>query len=754
MASADPEADPPPRNRRLLGVALVIVLALGATALLVRERRALAESIAVGRLRALGVPDATLRVERLDTRGAVARDVRAGGGALSIDAVEVDYHLAGLVAGRADAVRIRSLRVEATLDRDGLTLAPTGAGEGGAAGEEGGGAGWEGERTAAAPRLELPVLPVDSLVVEDARLDLATPYGAVTVTGDADLRAGPPRARASLALEHAALRGDARVTLGEREAGRPPEGELVLELAASGALAPVLAVEGGALAVDARLEVRDGAVEIWPRDCVRVGADALSWVGAFALARPFHACIESEEGPLLRVAPDAEGLAVEAAARTRPEPFAISVGADGSRLRFEGRTPTLHVRTQRTPGGETPSLRLRSEGGLISVAGLAGEGIEIEASLPGGGAAPTGTLRVIDIRDGTSPARFAPWRFDGRFRPDASDGLALSFALVDQRGRLRIEGESAVSEAGTAGVSFRVPPVAFDPAGLQPGDLSPALRSVVWDVDGTVEARGALRMEEEGITGAVDLVLLDLDFVTEGAEFELVNGAVRIDGPWPPSTPPAQFVSMARVDFGLELTDGLVSFRLVSPDEAEIESAEWRFAGGVIRSAGIVDLAAEEQKIALEVSGVEVPQLVALVDLPGLVATGTLAGEIPVVRTPETFEIRGARLAAVGPGQLSYRPDPGISALGRRQSGLQTLFAALERFEYETLELSLDGDAGGLLDLQLHLAGANPDFQDGRRVEFNLSLESRLGDLLRQEIAAYGVPEVVRERLRSFDAAP
>ena len=49
---------------------------------------------------------------------------------------------------------------------------------------------------------------------------------------------------------------------------------------------------------------------------------------------------------------------------------------------------------------------------------------------------------------------------------------------------------------------------------------------------------------------------------TPRANLERVNAAIHIDGPSPVSTPPGQLLSMARLDFGLELTDGLIAFRL------------------------------------------------------------------------------------------------------------------------------------------------------------------------------------------------
>ena len=65
--------------------------------------------------------------------------------------------------------------------------------------------------------------------------------------------------------------------------------------------------------------------------------------------------------------------------------------------------------------------------------------------------------------------------------------------------------------------------------------------------------------------------------------------------------------------------------------------------------------------------------------------------------------------------------------------------------------LELDGDANGTMKLVLHLVGVNPEFQDGRPLHYNLSIESRLADLLRKGAAVYKIPQEIEERLQRFE---
>jgi hypothetical protein len=77
--------------------------------------------------------------------------------------------------------------------------------------------------------------------------------------------------------------------------------------------------------------------------------------------------------------------------------------------------------------------------------------------------------------------------------------------------------------------------------------------------------------------------------------------------------------------------------------------------------------------------------------------------------------------------------------------------SALSDFHYDRLEVDLDRKATGDTELGLHIAGRNPSFYNGYPVEFNLSVTGRLDEALRKGLAGYQVPDMIRERLKSFN---
>ena len=231
----------------------------------------------------------------------------------------------------------------------------------------------------------------------------------------------------------------------------------------------------------------------------------------------------------------------------------------------------------------------------------------------------------------------------------------------------------------------------------------------------------------------------------------MANGLIEIRWASPAFTPPGQLVSIALLDIGLELTAGLIEFQLRPDGLLELQQAEWQWAGGSLRTAGRFDPMADSQEAVLEVDDVDLAELLVLVDLEGLEGTGTLEGEIPIFRSGETLEVRQGKLRSTPEGgRIRYRSASAARALANQGYGLEQLLGALDDFHYDVLEIVVDGDTRGEVNVAIQLGGFNPNFQRGRRIELNLNVEARLADLLRAGLVAYRVPEAILKRLEGF----
>jgi hypothetical protein len=315
--------------------------------------------------------------------------------------------------------------------------------------------------------------------------------------------------------------------------------------------------------------------------------------------------------------------------------------------------------------------------------------------------------------------------------------------------------------AGTGEFTWTLAPLEFAPGQLEPATLVPSLaRAKLSAVSGRVEAHGNATLGADGaLAYRADIALRELSFVLPMARVERVSGTVALRGP-PLHTPGDQLVSIALLDLGVPLADGIVAWQLQRDGRIALARTRWGFAGGEL-SAGefVVDPGrAPTGAVTLRATDVDLGTLFERIQLEGLTGTGRIAGELPLALRDGAIVVRdGVLRASDAGGTIRYAPAPSVADMAAsRPNDLGLAVAAFSNFQYDVLEATLDGDLDGEVDVGLHVRGVNPGFQDGRPVELNLKLEARLADLVRAGQAAYRVPEAVEERLRAYseDAKP
>ncbi len=359
---------------------------------------------------------------------------------------------------------------------------------------------------------------------------------------------------------------------------------------------------------------------------------------------------------------------------------------------------------------------------------------------------------VARLRQGGAAAFVIPLRLAGAI-DRTGDRLDFTATLDDDAERMtaRLTGtHDLATRDGRLG--FEIERIGFAPGLVQPGHLFPLLQGLVDDVAGVVAAEGEIAWSDGAIISDVTLLVEDVSATIDQIRVERANAVVRLDGVWPPSTPPGQIVAVALLDAGLPLTDGIVTFQLSPEGTIDIDHAEWRWAGGTISAGAIrIDPAADDHEVVFDVAGIDLAQVVALAEIGGLEATGLLSGRIPVSFSDAGVVIAGGVLEA-GPvgGALRYKPDAAPSALRGAGEAATLMLDALENFEYERLRVSLDRKADGDTVVGLHLRGANPSFYDGYPVEFNLNISGELDAMLQRGLESYRIPDVIAERLREF----
>ena len=122
--------------------------------------------------------------------------------------------------------------------------------------------------------------------------------------------------------------------------------------------------------------------------------------------------------------------------------------------------------------------------------------------------------------------------------------------------------------------------------------------------------------------------------------------------------------------------------------------------------------------------------LAAVVDIAGTEGVniqGRATAALPLVWQNGMVLVDAGTLRGT-PGFLQYQPSVDPAAIGQRVSAVA---AALSNLHFEQLDADITLDESGVLFLQTSVLGNNPDYENGRQVKLNLTLENNLLSLLK-----------------------
>jgi hypothetical protein len=732
MVGASEERSTKPTLYPIAAVVIILLAGLVGTAIVYRQ--SIAETLLMRQLRSLGLDHAAFAVRRFDAGLLELENLSIGNGdGLEIAQIEAHFSTRGLFASRLDALQISGVRLRGTLDEAGLSfgsLDPL----------------FE-ESTTSADTSGPAVLPASGIEIEDALLEIATAEGPLRASLElrvAEVAPGQLEADAGLRVDHELANLNVRLSA----MGSPSSltGKLDLEARAAGEFGSETSASAASLAAKAALSFEAGDIAIQPEDCVELRIEGLSVGSILTLSKPLDLCLRSRSESGIRISKEG---AIETDLEVAPAGFAADLQIGGEPQPVIGELPMLRVRASGRDDEFEASLE--TEAGRLEFAKQAVgiRNISLEANVSDRATIPKGRLQIGEIFDTQPIARFQNLALNAQFEPH-EDGVGFEMELANPNRGLVVDINGAHQLADSAGrARLHVHAVDFNPGQLQPSTLFPILSDLLTEVSGSIEMKGSAEWSADRIRGAVEVGVSDVSATTAFATLEHINTTFELNETG--ATLPNQILSVGRLDFGLELTDGLVRYRVKPGWNVEIESTSWTFAGGELNTVGKIDSRAKNRESTIHLKNVDLAEFVKLVNLEGLSGSGRLEGELPIALVGGEIEIRNAVLRSNGEaGVIRYRPDSGTANIAAADDQFATTLKVLENFHYERLEIEINGPALGEVAIQIHLAGVNPDYKDGYPVDFNLSVDSRLSDLLRTGIRIYQMPEEIEKRLRAL----
>ncbi|MFB3149145.1 MAG: YdbH domain-containing protein [Alphaproteobacteria bacterium] len=531
--------------------------------------------------------------------------------------------------------------------------------------------------------------------------DLAVAGQRITearMTGAAFVRPGEVKAR-----------GDVQVKLGLAVAGEMRAGKVSARL-------PVgLHLAGGK--IEARL-IGVGAVT----------AETLGYGKSMRLTKPLR--VKLTDASFVLGPGDDGSLALSHRLVLLPEALEARLGGNGAKM-F---TLSTDQATIRFDGTTAPKGRYRArvtiDGARVALPDhdILLEGLTAMVALGPGGEITDARFALSALSHLAEPALFAPLGLKGRIAlAEGALVIKAEGSIADGKGTLVVDARHRLFDGrGDARLLFT--DFTFAENGLQPGDLSPALKALR-AVTGKAKAGARFSWTPETISSAGVVELIDLSFTTDRVSVEGLNTRAFFDSLLPPSTPAGQKLTLKRVDPAIALDDVVLNYHVTpgDPPRLVIERASSGFAGGEIAIAGFVfDPAGSSQDMELQIERLDLARLFAMVKVEGLTGSGRISGVIPLTVTGDSLVIRNGRLDAAGPGVLRFRSEATEAALKGGGKPMTLLLRALQNFRYDSLSLTVKKPARGDPEIMLRLAGRNPDILDGHPFAFNIGLTGNL----------------------------
>ncbi len=335
-------------------------------------------------------------------------------------------------------------------------------------------------------------------------------------------------------------------------------------------------------------------------------------------------------------------------------------------------------------------------------------------------------LARVTVAQAKKTKEIAPLRARANGRV-ADDVFSFGYGLSTFDGAAVGSGEGAHEIlTGKGAARFRSADLAFAPGGLQPDDLLPVLKGIVWRARGEASATADFAWSpDEGVRSSAAMNLAGLSFRGPGvavSETAGLDGEVSLVSLSPPATRRPQSISIERVDLGaLILEDGEVLFELPGDQTLHVISAAFPWFGGEIGAYDtIAAMTGAQATTRLEAKNVDLGQLLAFWEIEGLSGEGVVEGVLPLVIEDGKARIRRGRLSAVGPGVIRYAGDATSAAAGANAQAA-IAFEILRNLRFETLEAEINGPLDGDLTFDLLFEGVNEIPLDDPRVREPLS---------------------------------
>lgn len=346
------------------------------------------------------------------------------------------------------------------------------------------------------------------------------------------------------------------------------------------------------------------------------------------------------------------------------------------------------------------------------------------------------------------------WRLDGRL------GGSLD--------AIRLDGRLSSDAGASADIAFRFP---FDgtpdldaemTATDAKGNRALADTFAAWPGEleigeGSIKVSLGLRLPSDGLQMQGEIGFDGLGGLFIRTAWSGLDGKVAIDLSGDQLDAHTSGLSVGTVNPGIALSNIQIAGRYRSTTEQvaagtlKLGQATAELLGGTVRiEPGEWQLSQMPLRFPLELSDVELSQLMQVYPAEGLAGSGILRGTVPLRISRQGVSIDAGKVEAQAPGGTLKLPADRLKGMAQNNETMALVVQAMENFNYTVLNSTVDYDEDGKLILGLRLEGSSPEVRDGHPIVLNINLEEDIPALLTSLQLSGRVNEAVTEKVRNL----
>jgi hypothetical protein len=302
---------------------------------------------------------------------------------------------------------------------------------------------------------------------------------------------------------------------------------------------------------------------------------------------------------------------------------------------------------------------------------------------------------AVGVSDAAVVPRFEPLRSDDFALTLNGNAIRAGGTLKHPAKGVKVADVTIAHDLASGGGNavLAVPGITFG-NGFQPNELTRLTFGVVADVKGTVSGRGDIAWTPDGVTSTGSFRTAGTDLAAAFGPVTGVSGEIRFTDLLGLVTAPGQVATIAEVNPGIAVSDGVVRYQLIEGQRVKIEGGRWPLGGGeMVLEPTVLDFAEDvERRMTFRVNGVDGGLFLQQFDFDNLNASGVFDGVLPMVFDQNGGRIEGGRLQSRGGGNLSY-----VGEVTKEDVGFwgNLAFQALKSMNYRRLTIEMDGPLAG-----------------------------------------------------------